>query len=610
MAEKFINPYNFISFPAKKASAYTDTDKHTGVIEYSITTKTPLFIPNSSSETAFTESDKIADHKSYDFFSYTELDSGKKYEGEYHVPVIPGSEMRGVVRNVYETLTDSCMGLLNSEVRPMKRMMANFLPGLLHKNSKGRFELYEADSFKKSFAECSNLRNGYQIAKGGYWLKWGKGGTKKNYHVYHLKNGAKIKYTFEGVSEQKSRKTVEEKLFPVIDAYLSGGTVENKKAYKEYKADLISFLDGKMAYFPVNYAEISTDLFYLSPAAITKEYYTNSIGLLAGQFAPCKTTLCPACKLFGNVGSTEKSGSQIRFTDLYVSEQRNPRDYYLCSKVTIPPLGSPKLGNTEFYLKQPKGASFWTYDYYSKYGKIIVEKGNLRGRKFYWHHKNIKFEKMGVTNLNKTIRPVKEQVTFCGRLYFEGISHRQLNQLIWILNSGSEGIGLKLGAAKPLGLGSITCKVERVQERKITVDNGVMEYVAAPLKEVKLTYEQVGFSNSIVKDEFYKIASLKNYVEKENLQITYPKLIVGGQKKTEGYEWFVNNRNLRPRDSAKIYYSLPMITSEELGMPYNPKFSKTGQGSNNKGDSHKNNWSTKRDGRVKKNGGSNQKGRY
>ena len=55
-------------------------------------------------------------------FSYTELD-GKRYEGKenYHVPVIPGSEMRGVVRNVYETLTDSCMGLLNEATYPVKR---------------------------------------------------------------------------------------------------------------------------------------------------------------------------------------------------------------------------------------------------------------------------------------------------------------------------------------------------------------------------------------------------------------------------------------------------------------------------------------------------------
>ena len=66
----FVNPYNFIGFPKEKAKAYTDEDVHTGVIEYSITTKTPLFIPNSSSETAFCESDEVAEHKSYDFFSH------------------------------------------------------------------------------------------------------------------------------------------------------------------------------------------------------------------------------------------------------------------------------------------------------------------------------------------------------------------------------------------------------------------------------------------------------------------------------------------------------------------------------------------------------------
>ena len=43
MAEKFINPYNFISFPPEKVRAYSDTDKHTGVIEYSIRRK-PRFL--------------------------------------------------------------------------------------------------------------------------------------------------------------------------------------------------------------------------------------------------------------------------------------------------------------------------------------------------------------------------------------------------------------------------------------------------------------------------------------------------------------------------------------------------------------------------------------
>ena len=50
---KFVNPYHFISFPKTKAPGYTDEDRHTGMIQYTITTKTPLFIPNSSSDTAF-----------------------------------------------------------------------------------------------------------------------------------------------------------------------------------------------------------------------------------------------------------------------------------------------------------------------------------------------------------------------------------------------------------------------------------------------------------------------------------------------------------------------------------------------------------------------------
>ena len=49
----FINTYNFIKLPAEKQKAYEESDSHTGVIEYTITTKSPLFIPNTSSDNAF-----------------------------------------------------------------------------------------------------------------------------------------------------------------------------------------------------------------------------------------------------------------------------------------------------------------------------------------------------------------------------------------------------------------------------------------------------------------------------------------------------------------------------------------------------------------------------
>ena len=110
MNSRFVNPYNFIKFPKMKAQKYDDSDKHTGVIEYTLTTKSPLFIPNSSNDNAF--GSKIPDHKTYDFYSYTNL-ANHTVNNEYSKPVIPGSEMRGLIRSTYETLTDSCMGLLN-----------------------------------------------------------------------------------------------------------------------------------------------------------------------------------------------------------------------------------------------------------------------------------------------------------------------------------------------------------------------------------------------------------------------------------------------------------------------------------------------------------------
>lgn len=614
----FLNPYNFISFPQKKAEAYTDTDKHTGVIEYTITTKTPLFIPNSSSDRAFKESEKVTDHKSYDFFSYTNLNPGKTYENEYHLPAIPGSEMRGVVRNAYETLTDSCMGLLNEEEHPVKRSAERFKPALLcRKNEK--LVLYDADSLrieKKSEEKESKLeekgskseekgsktagfdqyRNGSEVyfkdtngdknkivektspgkyAQKGYLLKWGMGVKKARYHVLVAKN------EIRGISF--TREEVESKLMTIVRSYMDqpAVSVDNMGAYKEYADDLQEFLKGNMPYFPVNYSVLDGQTVYLAPATYSKEVYNNTIGKLAGEFAPCKNNFCPACDLFGHIGKNNETSksSKIRFTDLYVTEEKKPeeyREYYLKNKVTLQTLGGPKLGNVDFYLKKPKNATFWTYDYYVVNGKIQIKDGELRGRKYYWHHPQVHLEEAEATRLNKTVRPLKKDVEFRGKLYFESISEKQLRQLIWILNSGSEELGLKLSAGKPLGLGSISCVVNQVQERKINLTGGSLEYSVEEIPFDGITYEQAEFSE-YVKEEFYKIAGL-NSVPKD-MQITYPRTLEQKDgKMKEGFKWFGKNHwsiskkrtGVIPEDrkDMEILRTLPALTSPNVGLPY------------------------------------------
>ena len=78
--------------------------------------------------------------------------------------------------------------------------------------------------------------------------------------------------------------------------------------------------------------------------------------MLAGKFVPCKSDFCPACELFGYIGENneEAKGSQIRFTDLYVAEEKEAKSYYLCDFITLETLGGPKLGNVEFYLERPE----------------------------------------------------------------------------------------------------------------------------------------------------------------------------------------------------------------------------------------------------------------
>ena len=149
MVTEFLNPYNFIPLPDKKAKAYQTDDKnsrlHTGVIEYSITTRSPLFIPNTSNDDAF----MCGEHVSYDFYSYEELPKNINHKDNYREPVIPGSELRGMIRNVYETLTDSCMGVLNEKTHPVMRVNEAFKAALLKRVRQGEkvsYELIKADN--------------------------------------------------------------------------------------------------------------------------------------------------------------------------------------------------------------------------------------------------------------------------------------------------------------------------------------------------------------------------------------------------------------------------------------------------------------------------------
>lgn len=604
----FINVYNFIPFSAKKAPKYIDMDCHTGVVKFEIQTMTPLFIPNTSNAEVY---GKDSEDRAFDFFSYANLKDETDFSKKY-APVIPGSEIRGMVRSIYEALTSSCMNVLNMEKRPVKRTGEIFKPGLIRKkgdkytlvkaedcifqkkmgNSKNpQYEnTWETTDFKEGqfvyFKKIERSENGtikplitelysakpYENLDGGYLIKGEKSltGKKHNAHVFiPLKNS---KQDLKEVSSLTQKDV--EGLFAVIKAYQEQPQQETN--YQEYEQELGKFVgtSSNQEFFPVYYSCIQQGeerLIYLSPASITKEISKHCIADLVSEFTPCNIikNCCPACDLFGMAGDNheESQASKIRFSDAYIVE--NSDMYYNNGNpVELPELASPKLGNTEFYLKRPEGSYFWTYDYYlSGEGQFCFYTPELMGRKFYWNQPNMILpNSVKKTKRNITARLVNRDMVFKGELYFDNISEKQLYQLLWILNCGNRendetDIVFKLGSGKPLGLGSVKLTVSEVRERNLQIVDDQLVYVDKDVPKYMeiLSYEKNDFDIGC-KAEFLNMVS---YEKLKGYTIAYP--ITSEQKEEykdnhfvkEGYKWFGDNRLVYPRIESEIQYENP-----------------------------------------------------
>ncbi len=601
---KFINPYNFVPvgksvkrevrLKSDSLSSERDETLYTGVIEYTLLTKTPLIIPNTSNPNAFGYGE---DHKSYDFYSYTDLSLRTgSCEREYSKPVIPGSEMRGMLRSNYEILTNSCLSSVDEKRVLARRSSQVFEAGLIKRNGDGYYSLYKAtDCIMRTMGANSLIdKNPYSKPDQDY--------KKKSYIQDSIPEGSKV--FFQMVRRGKYSKPLATKVStasgthdegyilkgaegPVITgtdpdklkqekhcahvfvitqnliinrldiSVLKSALTEYRKAlsfsqntrffYDEYSRQLEIFEQGLgESYFPVYYSRPlnTSNYVMLSPASITREIYQKNMTELLGSHRPCdkETELCPACRLFGTVRDSFSAASRIRVCDLEYISGTDYKDAYE-KLVTLPELSSPKLSNVEFYLKRPdKRASFWTYDYYMKPGEgPISYSAEINGRKIYWHHRTVKInpdEEKGKRNM--TVRPLKAGKEFRGKLYFSRITKDELDTLIYLINVGEESDkelsekkhGYKLGAAKPIGFGSITLKVDKVLIRKYVLDD--LEEKVLFKEEPYIQGDQPDLDKSIKED--FNIITDFNAIQEERL-LHYPYL----KDKTTVYEWFVWN---------------------------------------------------------------------
>jgi CRISPR-associated protein (TIGR03986 family) len=561
--EAFVNPYHFVSLEekAQRGINYKEIKESnqtlTGWIECRLKTLTPIFIPNTGNENAFSTFQELTgkECKSYDFFSYGD-----------GIPVIPGSEIKGMIRTAFEAVTNSCLSTVEEEKVLYKRTTQPGKPGRLFQDSDGSWKIQPCERYGVNFFKLSkdpygpfdtpSFREGQELyfKEGGYYKK--KIGSRiiKLFKIVSdisetPKSGYKQGYFHKG-EPFGGKKRYESIFFPLDRELISvpetaiHNLIENIRLYSDKAVNIhirkdehsgyehlgniknIRDLDGALIYYTKHNCK-----YYLCPAVIGREVFYNRLKDVIKDYVPCDNieNLCPACALFGMVKGKHAVASMVRFTDAIVTDKKENLSDYYDEIVILPELAAPKLSATEFYLKKPDGADLWNYDYAGRWNRKKDREGKLkvaypfctldnyepqiRGRKFYWHQKidnvldiqgAIKLE--GVTDSKEdykrrvAVRPVKKGITFLFKVYFNEITPDELKKLIWVLElGGSKNHAHKIGMGKPIGLGSVQIQIEKVKVRKIILKADTLEYTFEDFSDKSKVTEKNSLNKILVR---------------------------------------------------------------------------------------------------------------
>lgn len=520
----FINPYNFVRYGNTvnrlSASEYDELEKVTGYIDCSLDVAEKLAMPDHESD-----NNTVTKGKYYDFFKISDM------------PVIPGSELKGCIRNLYESITYSCFSVINANTLTKRVPMETGkigMPGIVrYENSE--WHLYPARKVKNQTSESVSRK----------WKaspKEQKKGKKysNNYYESEFKSESKIDCNskMDGFIE-------------ILEVFLKNNASDKEFCgyIKELKKSIDTHSDF-VAFYRFNGMKLA----YFSPAQVSRTSFNNTVKTLLTNHSSCtgkKDVYCSGCRLFGTLGEDNPIASKLRFTDAVPFEDTvkisNTPDM-------LPPLQSPKITSVEFYSlkgERLKNVKSWDYD---------TSGITLRGRKFYFHslpkNENSKPLDSLVTGQFKTSCALKGS-RFTFKVYFDKISKEDLGKLLWVLalgdNDKNSDFMQKIGAGKPAGYGSV----------KITVD-GIVMRDADNYSITKSSYDDLVAEESIF--DPVALADIKricnyNYLSAANKQlVSYPIGDDSNDKATSigPLTWFVKNRTAQ----GTFKQVLPTLTDD------------------------------------------------
>lgn len=537
--ENFINPYQFVSLSGKVIrDKVVFKNEITGVIHCTLTTKTSLALPDHSINL-----NKTGTHPYFPFFSINEI------------PVIPGSELRGVVRSAFEAVIPSCLSVSNASNILSARNPTPRKPGVVQFID-GQWRLYEADARKVDSLPETLQQN--EVVR-----KW------------YNKNGTRTLWIFT----KKFSKVICSDLEKSIQDFKYVMHLYEKFDKKaNHLPDLSYSLENDGKFYPVYYQFGFKKDVYLSPAAISRSVFHKRLDDLIGDHkkCTCREDACPACRLFGMVGDESALSGRVRFSDAYPQKKLKKKDFQ--ENVHLKELSSPKTSAMEFYTLRPEGAQTWNYDYATirpiDKSLPIRKKGNIsiRGRKFYFHHTGSPISHEGKSERDCTTDLLKANEDFSFEIYLDRVNIKELKQLLWVLTIGDNTpdslLQHKMGFGKPLGLGSVKITVDCVDQRKFENSRYIIDQNYD--FENAILEAQIDTSSQSVK-EFLKIANIRTVAANK---VRYPIANKTDEKKpanaTASYQWFIGNRQMGNKATGikqNIGFVLPKLLEDNLTLP-------------------------------------------
>lgn len=519
-----IAPYNFVELPDQvvevtedylpKSNCY-DPKRHTGKIDCTLTTSSPLYIRCGLTTEEFKDGKEAKDLP--DFFYTNPTAKTQK-------PVIPGSSLRGMLRTLVEIISfskiervserkhfffravattendDSLAQAYKKYINPQK-VKAGYLkkegdrwfvcpakslkgvtfawvkeenlstadfPKLIRMDEPGYLPQYIPVSFKdinknknnRFFAEDVSppnshpMNNGMLVSSGN--MKQSddspKKTTRRNHCIVFQQTPSLKRLEIDPIAVQHYCDALTD--FQQSHPFDSNlGVLQDSRPifYCQPQNGIVVTLFGQSPNFRIPYSPQSD-----GKAASAVDFIPDGLG------KSDKIDLADA--IFGFIKDKQPGEKQAKARSgrVFISDgicDKTTCDDIWLSENTITPkiLTSPKPTTFQHYLVQTTHAKNALKHYASK----PQEDTTIRGHKLYWHQGSspaIQHENPDdVSATQKTqIKPIKPGVDFQFTIHFENLTNIELGALLWVLDiAQDEKYRLSLGMGKPLGMGAV-----------------------------------------------------------------------------------------------------------------------------------------------------------